>query len=295
MKSLDKILVVMDKPKHEQIAFRRAMTLHKDAGARLDLRAFAYHPMFDQADVFETRQRHAIKKEIMRQRTEWLRGQVLDAGGVFEDLTLKTIWSKNIAQWVSDEARKGDYDLVIKTAHRSRSATHTPLDWVLLRDCPSPLLLAVEPRWPKKTKVIAALDLNRDDAAHRLLNTKVLDAAQQIADLHNGTVHCVYAIEVSQVLADLDLISPRKIAKEARERATVMLTELTAPYDIPKSRIHMPLGKVGSAVNSVASKIKADLMVMGTTARKGVKGMVIGNSAERVLMKARGDLLALKP
>jgi universal stress protein E len=295
VKSLDKILVVMDKPKHEQIAFRRAMTLHRDANAHLDLRAFAYHPMFDQSDVFETHQRHAIKKEIMRERTEWLRGQVLDAGGVFEDLSLKTIWTKDIAGWVSAEAQKGDYDLVIKTAHRSRTATHTPLDWVLLRDCPKPVLLAVEPRWPKKMKVVAALDVNRDDAAHRRLNKKVLDTAHQIADLHDGTVHCVYAIEVSQVLSDLDIVNPRKTAKLARDRATGILAEITAPYGIPKSRIHMPLGKVGQAVNGIAKKVDADLMVMGTTARKGLKGMVIGNSAERVLAKARGDLLALKP
>ena len=105
----------------------------------------------------------------------------------------------------------------------------------------------------------------------------------------------MYAIEVSQVLADLDIINPRKTAKEARERATTLLNALAVPYGIPKSRIHMPLGKVGQAVNGVARKINADLMVMGTTARKGLKGMVIGNSAERVLNKARGDLLAVKP
>ncbi|NJN52807.1 MAG: universal stress protein [Gammaproteobacteria bacterium] len=34
---------------------------------------------------------------------------------------------------------------------------------------------------------------------------------------------------------------------------------------------------------------------MGTTARRGVKGLVIGNSAERVLAKAPCDVLALKP
>lgn len=295
MKALEKILVIMDKPKYEQIAFHRAMTLHRDAGAHLDLRAFAYHPMYDQSDVFETHQRHAIKKEIMRERTEWLRGQVLDAHGVFEDLSLQTIWSKDIASWVSKAAQQGDYDLVVKTAHRSKTTTHTPLDWVLLRDCPTPILLAVEPRWPKKMKVLATLDVNRDDAAHKRLNRKVLDTAQKMAELHNGTIHCVYAIEVSQVLADLDLINPRKVAREARERAMSIITELTAPYGIPKSRIHMPLGKVGHAVNGIARRIEADLLVMGTTARKGLKGMVIGNSAERVLAKARGDLLAVKP
>jgi nucleotide-binding universal stress UspA family protein len=57
----------------------------------------------------------------------------------------------------------------------------------------------------------------------------------------------------------------------------------------------MPVGKVGHAVNGTVNKLNADLLVMGTTARKGVKGLVIGNSAERVLTKATSDILALKP
>jgi nucleotide-binding universal stress UspA family protein len=35
--------------------------------------------------------------------------------------------------------------------------------------------------------------------------------------------------------------------------------------------------------------------VMGTTARRGLAASVIGNSAEKVLTRARCDVLALKP
>ena len=116
-----------------------------------------------------------------------------------------------------------------------------------------------------------------------------------LARVHSGVVHCVYAIEVSRVLADLDIINPRKLAKEARERSSLVLKSLVAPDKIPASRIHMPLGKVGPAVNGVAKKLNADLLVMGTTARRGLKGLVIGNSAERVLASSTRDILALKP
>jgi nucleotide-binding universal stress UspA family protein len=34
---------------------------------------------------------------------------------------------------------------------------------------------------------------------------------------------------------------------------------------------------------------------MGTTTRSGLKGLVIGNSAERVLTNSTRDILALKP
>lgn len=38
-----------------------------------------------------------------------------------------------------------------------------------------------------------------------------------------------------------------------------------------------------------------DLVVMGTVARTGISGLVIGNTAERVLQRLRVSVLATKP
>jgi universal stress protein E len=38
-----------------------------------------------------------------------------------------------------------------------------------------------------------------------------------------------------------------------------------------------------------------DLVVMGTVARAGIAGMLIGNTAERVLRKLRCSVLIVKP
>ena len=289
------ILAVMDKPKRNQVALARALSLREVFGAHLHLVGFTYHPMCDQRDTFETHQRHAVKQELMRTRTEWLRGQVLDAAVANDDVTLQAAWAKDIAAWVVRTAVKKHFDLVVKSVHPTKSRTQTPTDWHLLRDCPVPVLLTSGRRWSKQPVFLATLDLSRHDRAHEELNRKVLDAAVAMARVHNGVVHCLYAIEVSRVLADLDIINPRKLAKEARERSSIVLKTLVAPYRIPASRIHMPIGKVGPAVNGVANKLNADLLVMGTTARRGLKGLVIGNSADRVLASSTRDILALKP
>jgi universal stress protein E len=73
------------------------------------------------------------------------------------------------------------------------------------------------------------------------------------------------------------------------------LQGLAADYHVPAANLHVPMGKIGHAVNRLSTRLKIDLMVMGTTARTGLKGLVIGNSAEKVLVKARSDVLALKP
>ncbi len=289
------ILVVMDKPKHSQTAFQRAMNLHSLTKAHVHLAAFTYHPMVDQRDIFDTHQRRAIRNEIVRERTQWLRSVVLNAGATAANLTMETVWTKDLARWVVERATTHGYELVVKSTHHTESLLHTPTDWALLRDCPAPLMLVTAGQWRRKPVVLAALDLNRFDRAHDTLNRKVLDTARTFATLHGGTVHCVYAIEISRVLADLDIIDSRRAIAAAKARAAEKCAELLKPYGIPISRTHMPVGKVGDAVNRIAGKTKAELLVMGTVARKGVHGFLIGNSAERVLSKARCDILAVKP
>ena len=88
MKDIKNVLVVMDKPKHDQVAFRRALRLERTAPMHLHLTAFCYHPMYDQTEVFDTHQRNEIKKDLVHDRERWLRDQVLDAKAVYENVTL---------------------------------------------------------------------------------------------------------------------------------------------------------------------------------------------------------------
>ena len=293
---LSQILVIMDKPKHDQTALARALALQTHTKAHLHLSSFAYHPMYDQKDVFETHQRRALKKEIVRQRTEWLRDEVRDAQGLFKDLSLEIVWTKDIAEWVAErEAEAKSDDLVVKSIHQSQTLIHTPLDWQLLRLCPKPVLLTSPKPWRRKPKILATIDLRVENRAHEALNRKVLDAAQTFAEWHDGEVHCVYAVDVGGPLNDLSITDVRGFRREAVQRSAERLAELVAPYGIPEKQLHVPAGKVGQAVNRQAARLRADLMVMGTTARKGLAARVIGNSAEKVLARAQCDVLALKP
>ena len=289
------ILVIIDKPKHDQTALQRALALQEKTKAHLHLAAFAYHPMYDQKDLFDVRQRRAIRKEILRERTEWLRDQVRDAEGLFKDLSLEVVWMKEIAEWVAARVVELGDDLVVKSIHQSQTLLHTPLDWQLLRLCPAPVLLCTSTPWRRKPRILAAMDLRVLDRPHEILNRKVLDAARDFVDLHDGELHCVYAVDVPNVLSELNIPDPRGFQQEGVARARRRLAELAAPYGIPEDRQHVVMGKVGHAVCRVSEKLKADLMVMGTTARRGLAAQVIGNSAEKVLMRARCDVLALKP
>lgn len=295
MKKLENVLVVMDKPKHRQTAFKRGLQLARDTGAKLHLVAFCHHQMYEQKEVFDTHQRNELKRALEVARSDWLLGQVTDAGAAGMEVTTEVVWEKHIHEWLIRHTNEVDYDLVVKTAHRSKTLVHTPTDWHLLRDCRSDVLLATKTRWPKRSNLIAAVDALRTDRTHKRLNQRVLEAAGMIAGLHDAAVHLVFAVTTPEVLSDLDIVHPREHRKKVLARAQPQLDAMAAANGIPAKRVHTPNGKPGQAVNSVAGKIKAEMVVLGTPARKGVAGFLLGNTAEKVLAKANCDILAVKP
>jgi universal stress protein E len=300
VKALKHALVIMDKPKHEQIAFNRAQQLAKalaDAGEsapELQLKAFVYNEAVTDA-ALDVRDQTALKRSLTRTRKTWLEEQVAAAQAKGLSAKGDAVWTEALARWTCEAVESNAIDLVVKTVHKSKTLTHTPADWTLLRQCQAPLLLCTRKRWSKAPKVLVALDLKRKDRNHARLNKKAIEAGCKIAALFGGEVHLVYTITVSSVLSDLDIVDARKLQKAAATQAQEAMEALAKPYGIPKSQMHLPLGKVGQGVNNVAGKIKADLLVMGTTGKTGLKGLVLGNSAEKVLTRAQCDILALKP
>ena len=158
-----------------------------------------------------------------------------------------------------------------------------------------PLLLTTTRTRRRSGNVLAALDLRSKGRVHTKLNRAVLDAAHSYAAATGAKVHCVYVIEVSQVLKDLDAIDPDAVRRRAIEKSRERLNDLLKPYAVPKTRIHLPTGRVGHSVAGTAHKVKADLLVMGTAAHRARQMVGLGNSAERVLARAPCDVLAVHP
>jgi universal stress protein E len=52
---------------------------------------------------------------------------------------------------------------------------------------------------------------------------------------------------------------------------------------------------VAKTIVSEAAELKAQLVVMGTVGRRGVRAQVLGNTAEEALQLLKTDTLTLKP
>ncbi|HSG91499.1 MAG TPA: universal stress protein [Pseudomonadales bacterium] len=295
MKKIRNILVVMDMPRQTQTALARAEKLAKHFGAHLHLVSFVHHDMYDQKDVFDTHQRNEIRKTLEHERGEWLQKRLRDAKMLAMDVDTEVVWERHIHEWIVDACKAERFDLVLKTANRSRTLMHMPTDWHLLRECPAPIWLASQTRGAPKPIVLATVDPTRRDRAHKALDKKVLDAATSYAKTHDAEVHIGWCVETPEVLADLDIIDARKYEKKMLATMKPRLQELAAAFDIPAKRIHTPGGHTEKSMAGLAAQLKAELIVLGTAARTGVSGMVVGNTAEKVLSGVRCDMLTVRP
>src|SRR5690606_6240887 len=65
--------------------------------------------------------------------------------------------------------------------------------------------------------------------------------------------------------------------------------------EIPESRTHIDEGPADVLIPRVAAQIGACVTVIGTVARTGISGALIGNDAEAGLDQLSGAVLVVKP
>jgi len=287
-------MTILDKPKHAQTALARTRRLVKASGARAHLLSFCWSPAPESDGVFARDEGRSLKQAMIGERRTWLLSQ-LEGVVELERARTSVLWSKDIARSIEGISVKNGADLLIKSIHQSGTILHTPLDWDLLRTSSMPVLLTTTRRRKQSGIVLAAIDVKRQDRAHQRLNRRILDAANTMAVLEGGRVHVVAAAELPDVLTDLDILDKKKAQLRARLHMESGLQELLEPYDIPKAHRHIPIGKVGHAVNMIAHQINADLLVVGTHAHRLKQLIGIGNSAEKIVARASCDVLAVHP
>ncbi len=296
------ILTVLDKPKHSQSALAKALQLQRRSQGALELVSFYWSAMLDSNTTFDAKQRRKMRHEMHEKLEAWQQQLLHEEAGEEHlrqyKVKRRCVWGHDIAGWVAEAVAKGGYDLVIKSLHRSKTLLYTPTDWQILRTCGAPVLFTTaKSRAARKRKgpVLVALDFKSSDAKHRRLNARLMAAGADYAELTGAPLHVIFAIEISQVLRDLDLTN-EKVTKAKVLRDIEPLVERTlAGYRVPKSNIHFPVGKAGRVINSRAHKLKAGVIVVGAAAHPITQSLGLGNTAERILTKAYHDVLVINP
>ncbi len=284
------IMIIADLEDQKQIALQRGMVLAAAMGAPVEVTGFVYEYMTDISNSV----RGQLKHELLTKKQAWLEAEAKRQAPKGVNYTVRVVWEKSIHDWVIKRSAAKSYFAVIKTAHRSGNFVYTSTDWHLLRQCKAPVLIEADRKWNKARPVLAALDLETKHKSKQALNERILDCAIDIANALDTEVHVVGAITIPTLLRDMDLIDVDEHVMKRRRKLKPVIAKLCEDRNLDSKNVHFKLGAAHKVIPSVANKVKADLVVMGTVGRRGLKGKLLGNTAEQVLTHLRTDVLAVK-
>jgi universal stress protein E len=195
---------------------------------------------------------------------------------------------------------RGDTDLVLVgtrnlTGVRRRLLGNTALK--LFRRCPCPVWVCRPEPLDRRVNILVASDLKpASDIALRL--------AISLAAVVDANVHVLYAVEHALlplwVTALPDEVGPnyqRTAIAQAEQLLHEQVRTIAGDVLNPPAQIHYTddFSRPDEAIFQFCQDHRIDLLVMGSIGRGGASGVMIGNTAERLLPVLSCSVLVVKP
>ncbi|MEZ5559792.1 MAG: universal stress protein [Pseudomonadales bacterium] len=217
------------------------------------------------------------------------------------------------------EVLRGEHDLVVK-------CSESP-DWLgrlfagddmnLLRKCPCPVWLVNPGTQEPYRRILAAVDVDDEYPPAELktreeLNGLVMELAGSLAVSEFAELHVVHAWEafgedamrhsafMKRPDAEVDTYV-EQVQRRHAELLDTLVHESGAKLggqdaiDYIRPQLHLLKGSARRVIPELAKRLEIDCIVMGTVARTGVPGFVMGNTAETILQQIDCSVVAVKP
>jgi len=188
-------------------------------------------------------------------------------------------------------------------------------DMNLLRNCPCPVLIEKPALLKSYRCVLAAVDVDRNYQPAELktthaLNRQIIEMASSLALADFADLHIVSVWNAigenfmrggfshrpdNEVLAYVEQVRQNQAANLDAFMGEVASCLGKETMEYLKPRTHMVKGSTHQEILALAKRIEADLIVMGSVARTGVSGFIMGNTAEKVLNQIDCSVLTIKP
>jgi nucleotide-binding universal stress UspA family protein len=185
---------------------------------------------------------------------------------------------------------KQRFGLLVKSCDPRKSGFMTSLDGQILRDLPCPVLMVKHDHLWHEGVVMAAVNPLTTDQHQQQLNDDLLKVAAQIARVTDSSLTGVVACPSPMMGADPQLQSAALIEKQARRAIELLLSQLKLGVEA----LAVGEGPAEHWIPKVADELEARLVVIGTRAHGGLKGALLGNTAERILPRLNCDILVLR-
>ena len=297
MEALKSILVDVDATASAHPALDRAVRLARSLGATLTV-----------ADVVTVppHARHylppALEEDMVRER----RQQLARVANAVNDVRAEAkLLVGRPATVLIQEVLRSNHDLLMRSHARELAASGPKpfgaVDMELLRKCPCPVLLSRHGSPASQPQILAAVNASTEEAEEQALNAKIVELALFMSShLEAGPPRL---LQVWTPFAERTIRSHSgddqfaSYVEGARQRAAADLTRLARSFEgrLAGTQSTLRRGEPEDVIPEFVVAEGVDLVVMGTVARAGIAGMLIGNTAEQVLRKLPCSVLTVKP
>jgi nucleotide-binding universal stress UspA family protein len=198
------------------------------------------------------------------------------------------------------EVERGGHDMVIvgtRNVGTLQRVLFGSTAMQLLHHCPCPVWVTrPEPR-PVPHNILVSSDFT-------LVSEVAVKLGLAIGELSGAKVNLLNAVDyvVDRLYSTGLLHSNRdkyhdRVKTEAREQLADQLARVSGGQPSANVELHIVEGEsiADTAIVDFIRDHEIDLLVMGTTARSGLPGVLIGNTAERLLTQVPCSMLAVKP
>jgi universal stress protein E len=283
-------------------AVHKAAQIARACGARLELYHGLDTPVYADLGALGDGGLAGLEKDLQRRAIVRLQAIADGLRRYRIKVNVAAEWDFPAYEAVVRRALRIKADLVVVHAHAGRHRLPSLLrltDWELLRVSAVPVLLVKSPHPYRRSAVLAAVDPAHAFAKPLQLDQQILKLARVMSDALRGSLHAVHAyarVPISN-LPETG-ITPALIARLERntERAAKQnFDRVLKTSRVTAARRYLIARDPVTGIAHAVRRSRSAILVMGAVSRSGLKRLLIGNTAERILDDVHCDVLVVKP
>lgn len=295
------ILVAIDFSPDSDAAFKQAIWLAKQNHARIvlahtrhDLRNAMHGTSYESRLDFFYGKGDLFQEELRRDSDAKLQQMITDSGVKDLEIQFETLLGDPLVQLTHAVQSQG-HDIVL-AGTRGLAAWKQffvgSLAKKLIRGCPADVWIVKMKHADPPKVVLATTDFSE-------VSLKAASKALWVAQRSNAEFHLLHVIDATDVPEDKTSLIlhggplEKEVTADAKKRLDALAKSLRT--DPGRTHLHLSWGAPWEEIERTAKSVGADLIALGTVGRTGISGMLLGNTAEKVLDTCDYSILITKP
>jgi universal stress protein E len=279
-----RLFVIIDPTAEHQVALVKALLIAKLGDCHIH--AFlCIQKGLDEAGEYSSRK--DFKRRTLEEAETWLETLMEPCRVSDVPYSTEVIWNSKWVMASVRSAEKSGCDLMIKSSfHHSKARRFfsKTADYYIMEHCASPILFTDQAQDWKSDRMLACLDLESGDPQHARLNGVIMRDARAFAD--------IVGMDLYIACAYVDSIDTEHLPLKTHG-GEVTREQLGELYDVDPTRVILRQGHIIATLQEICSEIDPSIVVMGSLARSGIRGKLIGNTAEKLLDIINADVLTV--